>query len=150
VSTALCGREAHAAVDLSARCVLCSSLKGKSLAELEADQYEMQSKNQSKTGLQFSDYKDAKWNLNFPEFLQGMANVMADERLSGKFHLFSPDCLMSMILDTPVSAIEAKKLKDNFTVSLGNLSLFRCVISVTSCWRADSGEDWDDTGRSRV
>ena len=48
--------------------------------------------------------------LTFSEFLVGMVRVQNDKYMHSRFHLFSPDQLMSMVLDTPVSLAEEKKI----------------------------------------
>eukprot|EP01051_Picozoa_sp_SAG22_P001357 SAG22_NODE_52_length_24288_cov_15.594568_25_plen_751_part_00 len=54
--------------------------------------------------------------LTFQEFLEGMVSVQEDPKLNKKFHLFSPDALMSLVLDTPVSLKEEKEITDHFTL----------------------------------
>eukprot|EP01052_Picozoa_sp_SAG31_P000915 SAG31_NODE_29_length_32663_cov_14.779695_2_plen_725_part_00 len=53
--------------------------------------------------------------LTFAEFLEGMVAVQDNANLNKKFHLFSPDSLMSLVLDTPVSLKEEKELMSGFT-----------------------------------
>jgi Ca2+-binding EF-hand superfamily protein len=54
--------------------------------------------------------------LVFAEFLEGMVRVQADKNLNKKFHLFAPDALMSLVLDTPVSLKEEKDLMAAFSM----------------------------------
>lgn len=53
--------------------------------------------------------------LTFEEFLSGMVAVQNHDELNKKFHLFTPDTLMSLVLDTPVSRKEEAELLANFT-----------------------------------
>ena len=57
-----------------------------------------------------TDRDDAKQSLTFKDFLDGMVRVQNDKYMQDHFFLFSPDQLMSMVLDTPVSAKEEKDL----------------------------------------
>jgi hypothetical protein len=54
--------------------------------------------------------------ITFAEFLHGMVRVQAHAVLSKKFHLFTPDTLMSLVLDTPCSSKEEQMLLEHFTM----------------------------------
>ena len=53
--------------------------------------------------------------LTFAEFLSAMVIVQDNPVLNKKFSLFSPDALMSLVLDTPVSLKEEKELMADFS-----------------------------------
>jgi Ca2+-binding EF-hand superfamily protein len=54
--------------------------------------------------------------LNFTQFLEGMGNIFGNERLLRKFNIMSPNLLMGLVLDTPVSAQEEKRVMDNLSL----------------------------------
>ena len=58
---------------------------------------------------------DNKPFLTFAEFLEGMVAVQENEKLNKKIHLFAPDSLMSLVLDTPVSSKEEKMLLEGLS-----------------------------------
>lgn len=52
----------------------------------------------------------------FREFIAGMVRIQNDEYLKSRFHLFTPDKLMSLVLDTPVSAREERDILRDVSV----------------------------------